>query len=347
MGGLLTRARSGLMNRDRLPGVSVIIVNYNGAEYLPDCLDSLAGLDYPAGRYEVVVVDNASTDGSLELLTDKYPWARVISNQTNLGFAGGNNAGMRQVESEFVALLNNDTVVDRRWLAELVDAALSDDAIGITTSKILFRDRPAVINNAGSLVLPNGWGADRGFNQEDKGQFDEVEEVFSACGASMLLRKRMLDDIGLFDGSFFCYYEDSDLSWRARLMGWKIVYNPRSFLYHVHSGTSVEWSPFFTFHVLRNRHFMLLKNAWWGLFFKSFKDFLKHTIVDSGIRGKNRRRTSRNRNYFRLDIRLRVLGSLIRRLPSLLAKRRRIRSGMKIDETYIKKWITTGRRPVG
>lgn len=328
-----------------LPLVSIIIVNYNGKKFLRDCMGSLAGLDYPEDRREIIIVDNASSDGSCELIRAEYPEVRLMVNGQNLGFAGGNNVGIRAARGELIALLNNDTVVHKDWLIELVKPALDDPLAGIVTSKMLFRDRPTIINNAGSIVLPNGWGSDRGFNQVDQGQFDLMEEVFAACGASMLVRKSTFDDIGLFDESFFCYYEDTDLSWRARLRGWKIVYNPRSIMYHVHSGTSIEWSEFFTFHVLRNRQFVLLKNAWFGLFFRSLKDFLKHTFYDSGLIGRKRRREAAVKNYYNFGIRMRVLGSFISALPSLLGKRIGIRRRIKADESSIMIWIKTGRRP--
>jgi len=330
-----------------MPKVTIVTVNYNGKKFLAECMDSLKALEYPEGGFEVVMVDNASSDGSSDFIRENYPWVKLIVTDRNLGFAGGNNVGMKLSEGDFVALVNNDTKVDPAWLIEMVKVAESDPRVGIATSKMLFMDRPNIINNAGSFVLPNGWGSDRGFEQEDKGQFEVVEEVFSACGASMLLRKSMLDEIGLFDESFFCYYEDVDLSWRARLAGWKIVYTPLSFLYHKHSGTSVEWSEFFTYHVLRNRHFMLLKNAWWGLFFRSLLDFLKRTVLDAGIRGKRIRANTTNPNYFRLDIRLRVFWSLLTHLPALIVKRKKIRRKIKVNENMLKRWIITGRRPVG
>src|SRR5262249_51352308 len=137
----------------------------------------------------------------------------------------------------------------------------ADRSVGAVTSKLVFMDRPGVIQNAGSLVLSDGSGGDRGTGEEDRGQYDRREEVFAACGAAVLLTRPMLDDVGALDPAFFAYYEDTDLSWRMRLRGWKIVYEPEAVVEHTHSGTSIEWSPFFTFHADRNRLFMILKNA--------------------------------------------------------------------------------------
>ena len=126
---------------------------------------------------------------------------------------------------------------------------------------ILFLDPPDTIQNAGSLLLSDGSGADRGFREPDRGQYDKPEEVFGACGASVLYRREMLEDVGSFDETFFMYYEDTDLNWRMRLRGWKVMYEPSAVVDHVHAGSSREWSPFFIFCVDRNRLFMLLKNA--------------------------------------------------------------------------------------
>lgn len=322
-----------------LPFVSIIIVNFNGLKYLRECLDSVESLNYPRERFEVILVDNASTDGSVGFLKDNFPRVKTVSNSKNLGFAGGNNTGIRESRGEFVVLLNNDTVVDRDWLVEFVNVALHDDRVGIATSKIMFKNRPNVINNAGSRVLPNGWGSDRGFGEEDHGQYDRVEEVFCACGASMLLRRKMLDEVGSLDPDFFCYYEDTDLSWRARLRGWKVVYTYKSLVYHVHTGTATEWSPFFTFYVLRNRHFMLFKNAPFGMFYRSLKDSVRNTLVESLLHGRERRRTSGNPNYYSLWIRTKVYVSFLKNMPGLLVKRARIRGGMAVSDEAIMSWI--------
>lgn len=249
------------MAQDVPPLVSIIIVNYNGKRYLDDCLTSLLKQTYPRERWEVILVDNASADGSAAYVRERYSWARVISPAKNLGFAGGNNEGYRHCRGEFIALLNNDTVADPGWLQALVDVMAEDLRIGGATSKILFRDEPDTINSAGLNLYRDGRGGDRGFRQLDRGQFDEPSDVFGACGASVLLRRAMLDDIGFFDERFFMYSEDLDLAWRAHFRGWRFRYTPRSVVYHVHCGSSGEWSPFFLYYVERNRVFVNLKNA--------------------------------------------------------------------------------------
>src|SRR5262249_50769762 len=154
---------------------------------------------YPRERWEVILVDNDSTDGSVAHVRFHYPWVRLVPVQENLGFAAGNNAGYRHCRGEFIALLNNDTVVESGWLQGLVEAIQEDPRIGGATSKILFRDEPDTINSAGLHLYRDGRGGDRGFRQRDRGQYDKPAEVFGACGASVLLRRALLDDIGLFD----------------------------------------------------------------------------------------------------------------------------------------------------
>jgi GT2 family glycosyltransferase len=243
------------------PFVSVLIVNYNGQRYLDDCLTALQKQTYPRDRWEVVLVDNGSSDGSVEHLRACYPWVRLVAAGQNLGFAAGNNEGYKHCRGELIALLNNDTVAEPGWLAALVEAIQADPKVGGVTSKILFKHEPGVINSAGLNLYRDGRGGDRGFRQPDQGQYDEPAEVFGACGASVLLRREMLEDVGFFDERFFMYCEDLDLAWRAHFRGWRFRYTPRSVVYHVHCGSSGEWSPFFIYFAERNRVLVNLKNA--------------------------------------------------------------------------------------
>src|SRR5438128_1461134 len=151
------------------PFVSIIIVNYNGRRYLDDCLPALLKQIYPRERWEVVLVDNASTDGSVDHVRAQYPWVRLIPMRTNLGFAGGNNEGFRHCRGEFIALLNNDTVVTPGWLEALVEELGQDPQLGGCTSKMLFRDEPGTINSAGLNLYRDRRGGDRGFRQPDAG----------------------------------------------------------------------------------------------------------------------------------------------------------------------------------
>jgi GT2 family glycosyltransferase len=257
------------------PGLraSIIIVNYNGKHFLHDCLTSVELQTVPPEQWEVVLVDNGSTDGSGVFVRQRFPWVRLIEARRNLGFAGGNNKGMRHARGPNLVLLNNDTVVDPHWLEGLLTELDAGERVGGVGSKIVFKHAPRVINTTGLQLYDDGRGGDRGFLQVDRGQFAESAEVFGACGASVLLRRSMLEDVGAFDERFFMYYEDLDLAWRARLRGWQFRYTPRSVVYHVHCGTSGEGSPFFLYHNEKNRVFVNLKNGSLSLALRSLAVF--------------------------------------------------------------------------
>ncbi|HEX7148117.1 MAG TPA: glycosyltransferase family 2 protein, partial [Actinomycetota bacterium] len=372
------------------PLVTVVVLNWNGAHLLPDCLRGLAVQDLPEGQVATWVVDNASTDGSMELLADQFPWVRAIANDSNDGFAGGNNLALREVATPFVALINNDARPEPDWLRRLLEPFSEPGAerLGAVSAKIVFLPRflavelatpgfvpgtldtrelgirvyqvtvdgedvtervlwdrvaygpegegpgrfrwtrpagmllipvdrdptqegplrlglrvaaettkaveltwsggsgggkaepepvdlevevPAgvpladVLNNAGSMVFRDGYGADRAYQELDRGQYQTPEEVFAFCGGSVCFRTEALRQAGVFDDDFFLYYEDTDLSWRLRSLGWRIRYQPAAVARHIHSASSVEWSPLFVFHTDRNRLLMLTKNARAGL----------------------------------------------------------------------------------
>ena len=247
--------------RQNLPIVSAIIVNYNGRRLLESCLKSLERQTLPRDSYEIILVDNASTDGSVEFVRREYPSVRVESLSRNLGFAGGNNHGFRQARGRFFALLNTDAEAEPQWLARMLSAIERSPSIGGVAAKICFRHDPMRINSAGLLLFRDGRGGDRGFREPDLGQFDAPTEVFGACGAGALLRREMIEELGGFDERLFMYYEDLDLAWRARLRGWKFVYEPRAAVLHDHCGTSGEGSPFLCFQVERNRVLVSLKNG--------------------------------------------------------------------------------------
>ncbi len=309
--------------RPRRPFVSAIVVNYNGKRYLDDCLSSLAAQDYPRDQYEMIVVDNGSSDGSVEAIRARFPTVRLIPLSRNRGFAAANNEGFRQAKGDYLALLNNDTLVDRHWLSALVDAIGVQPTIGATTSKILFKDDPGRINNVGLVLCRDGSGADRGYGERDEGQFDEPAEVFAGCGASVLLRRTMLDDVGSFDECLFMYYEDLDLFWRARLRGWTVCYAPRSVVYHVHCGSSVEGSSFFLYHAERNRVLVNCKNAPLGQAGRVLASF-SWRAVRKWVRVATRLDcTAQDRGHALAYGR--AVGSLLLHLPRMLGERWHIR----------------------
>jgi GT2 family glycosyltransferase len=242
--------------------VAVVIPNWNGRHLLPACLAALSQQSYP--DFEMVIVDNGSTDGSIDWITETHPQVRLLVNQENQGFAAAANQGIRATAGRYVALLNSDTQVDTNWLAALVEAAEANAEVGMCASKMLFSDRPEVINSTGICLDLAGiaWDCRGGSPNDDSDQ--EPQEVFGPCGGAALYRREMLDEIGLLDEDFFAYLEDVDLAWRARRAGWRALYVPTARVLHHHSATGVEGSPFKSFHLGRNKIWLLVKNYPFG-----------------------------------------------------------------------------------
>lgn len=239
--------------------VTVVITNWNGMEFLPVCLDALAVQTFQ--DYEVVVVDNASTDNSQEYLAHRRDLPiRVLVNSVNLGFAGGTNVGIQQSRSPYVVTLNNDTKADAKWLEALVDAAATRPGVGMFASRIMLMQCPEFIDSTGVNIYGDGMSKQR----QHLKHFDSHQPVVmpillpSACAA--MYRREMLETTGLFDESFFAYCEDADLGLRGRLYGWDSVLVANAVVYHAYSGTGGPWSAFKAFHVERNHYFVALKS---------------------------------------------------------------------------------------
>lgn len=210
--------------------VSVIIPNWNGESLLPTCLDSLRA--QTLRDFEVILVDNASTDRSRELVQERYPEVRLLEMDSNRGFAGAVNEGIRQSRGEIVALLNNDTEVDPNWLAELVRTLDAHPEVSICASKLLLFDRRDVLHSAGDFYRVNGIPGNRGVWQRDLGQFDAAFDVFGACGGAAAYRRSLFEDVGLFDEELWMYLEDVDLNLRARSAGHGCRFVPTARVYH-------------------------------------------------------------------------------------------------------------------
>ncbi len=239
-----------------LPLLSVIIPNWNGARFLPTCLDALARQTYPG--VEVIVADNASTDGSRALLDARYPAVALLRLPQNLGFTGACNAGIAAARGTFVALLNNDTEADPGWAAAVVDAFARHPQAGAVASKMLLFDRRDHIHTTGDYFTVDGRAGNRGVWQRDTGQYDREEYVFSACGGSAVYRRAMLDQVGLLDDAFFFSGEDVDLGWRAQLAGWRCLYTPAAVVYHHLAATGGGVTA--SYYDGRNLIFILVKN---------------------------------------------------------------------------------------
>ena len=218
--------------------VSIIIVNWDGRQYLGNCLASVFEQSYK--DFKVILVDNGSTDDSVEFVKKNYSNVEIITLDKNYGFAKANNIAMERALKEganYIALLNNDTRADNNWLDNLVKVMGLDKKIGICSSKILSIDNPRILYSTGHIFK---WGKilDRGHGEIDNGQYDNKIDVVGACAGACLYRKEMIEQIGLFDENFVTSYEDAEMSWRALRKGWKSKYVPTAIVYHHGGGTS-------------------------------------------------------------------------------------------------------------
>jgi hypothetical protein len=239
--------------------VRVIIPSWNGLKWLKTCLPALERQTF--ADFEVVVVDNGSVDGTANWIERHHPGVSVIKNERNLGFATAINQGIRQSHSKYLVTLNNDTEPDSNWLEVLVNVAESDISVGMVASKMVLADRVEMIDSAGIAVDRMGLAWDRLGGSLDNVEGDAIqEEIFGPCAGAALYRRAMLDDVGLFDEDFFVYLEDVDLAWRARRKGWRCLYASQARVLHRHSATAQEGSPFKSYHLGRNKVWLLVKN---------------------------------------------------------------------------------------
>jgi GT2 family glycosyltransferase len=444
-----------------------VVLNYNGGDHVVRCVQALVASEWPADALDVVVVDNASTDGSTERIEAELPQVRIIRNPRNDGFPA-NNLAMRDLDDvDVLALVNNDAFVEPDWLPPLVAALDEDPTLGAACPILLFapsfvdvrleadefvpgagdprrlgvrvsgvervasdgtvddvwalaqlaegfwgveqgpgeetrfqwshpealvrapveagrpvdgalrlrlaasrptqvvlrcggavveagvHEQPSwvevplsgepydVVQNAGSVLVEGGWGADRGFLAPDGPEWRTPAEVFSWCGGGVALRTAYLEEVGLFDERFFLYYEDTDLAWRGRLRGWRYRTCPDSVLRHLHAATSGEGSPLFQHYTERNRLVMLARNAPTRLAFTAPLRFLtatasytKRDVVAPVLRGHRP-------NLGLVRRRLRAFLGYLRLLPAMLASRRSVRRGARLSDAEVLAWMVT------
>ena len=247
------------MNMKKL--VSIIILNWNGKEDTIECLESLRKLDYP--NYEIIVVDNGSTDGSCEILKKNYPYVKLIENKKNLGVAEGNNLGIYQAKGEYILLLNNDIVVDRDLLKELLTVLESNPGIGIVGPTMYYYDDPKRIwvGGGGKIYWNKGEADILRSNEIDNGQFDEITEVDYIASCALLTKKELFEEIGYMDTKYFAYWDETDWCVRALKAGYKVLYVPKAKMWHKVSSTSKKISGFAEYYLTRNRFLFMKEHA--------------------------------------------------------------------------------------
>lgn len=311
------------------PLCSIIIPNYNGARFLPACFNALRTQTYP--DLEIILVDDGSTDESVSLTRREFPEVKVIELKQNQGFIRAVNHGIEQATGQIIALLNNDTEVTPGWAQALVEALHKHPEAGMAASKLLLYDRRDVLHSAGDGFGTDGLPINRGVWQKDEGQFDGDTYIFGGCGGAVAYRRAMLDEIGLFDEDLFMYLEDVDLSWRAQLAGYRIVFVPGAVVYHHLSATG--GGVLASFYTGRNTIYILAKNLPAHLFRRHWRAM---------IMGQLKIAATALRAWRGEAARARLHGQLtgLWGLPKWLAKRQMVHQQRQATDEYLDSLLT-------
>jgi GT2 family glycosyltransferase len=256
---------------------SIIIVNYDTEEKLLRCLESVVRHTPP--DYKIIILDNGSSDGAIDSIETDFSGVTLIRSQTNLGFGEGNNLATTQARGQYLAFLNPDTTVEEGWLDGLLERFEDDPQVGLVTSKILLADQLERINACGNAVHFTGLTLCRGFARARE-DFDQVEEVDAVSGAAFAIRRELFEKLKGFDEDTFLYMEDTDLSLRARLSGWRILFAPDSVVLHDYA---LRITPLKVFYQERNRYLMLLKVLRWPTLLILMPAFLLAEVITWGF----------------------------------------------------------------
>lgn len=308
---------------------AVVIPNWNQKQALKRCLDSLLTQSH---RAKIIVVDNASRDGSADMIEQDYPEVVLLKNSQNLGFTGGVNPGLSWAIAhgmKYVALINNDAWADKDWLKRLSQFLGKHEVAGIVTSKICDASKTHLDSTGEGYSI---WGLPfpRGRGEKFSSRYDNQQWVFGASGGASLYRVNMLKQIGLFDDDFFAYYEDVDISFRAQLAGWKVGYEPAALVYHEIGATSGKIKGFTTYHTIKNLPFLFYKNVPSQLWAKMWPRYaLALTLIWLSAMA---------RGHFWSANKAVLVGLIL--LPKKLAQRRLIQRGAKVNAGQIESILT-------
>ena len=307
--------------------ISVIIVNYNGERLIRRCLESLIRQTYH--DKEIIFVDNASRDKSVELVRRDFPSVKLIEHPVNSGFAGGNVVGLKAAKGEYIALLNPDAFPEPHWLSCLVEAMQSDPRVGICASKLLI-DGTDLIDSAGDGCTTASKGYKRGEMEQQNG-YNRMEYVFGACGGAVLYRRAMIEQIGFFDEDFFLIHEDTDYNFRAQLAGWKCIYVPEAVVHHKVRSTIGDHSDLAVYYSNRNADLVWIKNTPTWLLFR----YIHHKVLSdfaSLLFFSIRKR--------RLLLFLKARLDALKLFPLMLKKRNKIQAMRKLSNKEVVKLLT-------
>ena len=315
------------------PNTAVIVLNWNGEDVIHDCLESLRSQTHSAN---IIIVDNASTDNSVNIIRENFSEFSLLQLNENTGFAKGNNEGLNFALEKFpnlkyVALLNNDTKAQPDWLEKLTSALEKNPDCGIAASKLLCwdGDNPAeVIDSAGDVFFQHGLAGKRGYG-ETKDKYSSYERIFGACAGAALYRIEMITEIGFLDNDFFAYNEDVDLCFRAKLAGWDCVFVPDAVVWHRVSFSTKSFSDRSIYWSKRNSFWVMIKNLPLGLFFRHSFHIIGYNLL------------SDLRWIFGGRIKPVIKGRWdgLTKLPTMLRKRKNILKNRKISNKELNKWI--------
>lgn len=304
------------------PDVSIVVLNCNGRRWLEPCLTALLAQEDVVA--EILLVDNASTDGSADFVAERFPAVGVVRLEENLGFAGGNNAGAAAARGRCLAFINNDTEADPRWAAALAAALDAHPGAGLVTSRIVYLHDPTVLDSAGDGYLRAG-GAFKHGHGRPASEYDASREVFGACGAAFMVRREVFEQIGGFDEDLFLVYEDVDLAYRAQLRGHRCFYVPDAVVRHAGSATMGSVSRTSVYYGQRNLEWVYVKNTPAAYLVRSLPAHVLYSLAGgagylaSGLFGTW----------------CRAKWAAIRGLPSVLRKRREIQAARGGDFTRV------------
>jgi GT2 family glycosyltransferase len=319
--------------------VSVTIVTYNSGRFIKRCLESILDQDYPFK--EVIVVDNNSTDGTIDILEPFEDRCRIIYNEENIGFAAAQNQAIAASGAEWVLTLNPDVLLLKGFIEALVTAGNMDPKVGTVCGKLLtmsstfdFPEEP-LVDSTGIYFTPNLRHLDRGSLEVDNGHFRNYEYVFGATAAAALYRREMADDIAIngefFDADFFVYREDADVAWRAQLLGWKCLYVPYAKGYHVRNalpGNRRALPAEINMHSVKNRFLLRMKNISGDLYRRNFFSITARDIVVVAC------------CLLWEHTSLKAFPFLFRNWKSVMGKRREIMLRRRVDDEYIASWFS-------
>jgi len=312
-----------------MPEISVIVVTWNGRAHLERCLSAVArqdGIDA-----ETILVDNGSSDGTAAFVRDRFPWVHLVELDANHGFAGGNNAGARAATGRYLAFLNNDTDADPGWLRALRDGLDEDARVALTTSRIVYMDNPSVLDSAGDCMTRAG-GAYKRFHGAPAQLASVSCEVFGACGAAFLMPRTLFEALGGFDEDFFASHEDVDLSYRARLLGYRCRYVAEAVVQHRGSATLGRVSEWSVFQGQRNLEWVYLKDTPGVILVRTLPGHLVYTLAAAA-------------HFARLGLLgtfLRAKLSALRGVPRMLRKRRAVQASRTVEAAAIWRVLERG-----